>query len=87
MINGEVASYLDLVVMSVSAYTASDSSLNNLENGFARLNFAAGSSATAFENGVRDVGRPGEALQDFIDHPNTSIQEKYQNALKFLPPE
>ncbi len=33
----------------------------------------AGESETVFDNGRRDVGRHGETLQDFVDHPNSRL--------------
>ena len=35
------------------------------------LNHPAGSSDKKFPNGVRDVGRHGESLSDFVKHPNS----------------
>lgn len=37
------------------------------------LNHPAGSSALEFPNGVRDCGRNGERLTDFVRHPNSQM--------------
>lgn len=67
------------------AYEALTHSLESLKREFADFGTAedqeclryvlhekAGSSAREFANGVRDQGRNGETIQDFVDHPNAA---------------
>lgn len=39
------------------------------------LREAAGSSAKEFSNGVRDAGRNGERLEDFVNHPSAQMAQ------------